>query len=142
MQSRLAAFDAESKRDELDKEGAIDKVEGEYIDLQTRAERYNDVLTDAERQISAVEDSRSTLEATFLQAGSTLEPFDIPEVRSEEYFASTDSERIETLFEQTLRLLDSLGKVRQSPGSFFLDDGTEVEGTLIHVGNVASLRHQ
>jgi len=138
LQSRLAAFDAESKRDESDKEGAIDKVEGEYIDLQTRAERYNDVLAESERQISAVEDSRSTLEATFLQAGSTLEPFDIAEVRSEEYFAGTDSERIETLFEQTLRLLDTLGKVRQSPGSFFLDDGTEVEGTLIHIGNVAS----
>jgi len=138
LQTRLAAFDAESKRDERDKEAAIDQVEGEYIDLQTRAERFNDVLADSERQISAVEDSRSTLEATFLQAGSTLEPFDIPEVQGEEYFASGDSERIETLFEHTLQLLGSLGKIRQTPGLFFLDDGTEVEGTLVYVGNVAS----
>lgn len=138
LQSRVTAFDQESKRNELNKEGQIDRVEGEYIDLQTRAERYNDTLADAERQINAVEDARSTLEATFLQAGSTLEPFDMPEIRSEAFFASSDSERIETLFRHTLELLGGLGKVRQATGHFFLDDGTEVEGTLIHVGNVAT----
>ena len=138
LRARLTEFEAESQQAERNKEAQIDRAEGEYIDLQSRGERINDLLTEAERQVSAVEDSRSTLEATFLQAGSSLEPFDIQELSSEQYLASPDQQKIETLFRHTLDLLGGLGKLRKSQGSFFLQDGTEVQGTLIHVGNIAS----
>jgi biopolymer transport protein ExbB len=138
LQARLTAFDQESRQDEASKEGQIDRVEGEYIDLQSRGERINDLITEADRQVTAVEDSRTTLEATFLQAGSSLEPFNLPQVRSEEFLTSADSMKINTLFDLTLGLLDGLGKVRREQGAFFLQNGTEVEGTLIHIGNIAS----
>jgi len=138
LRSRLSAFDAEAKQDVTNIEAQIDRAEGAYIDLQSRGERINDLLTEAERQVSSVEDSRSTLEATFLQAGSTLEGYDLPELRSEEYLASPDGEKIDILFSRTLNLLDGLGKVRREPGSFFLTDGTEVEGTIVSIGNIAS----
>jgi biopolymer transport protein ExbB len=138
LQARVTAFDTESRRAEAEKEAQIDRVEGEYIDLQSRGERLNKLITEADRQISTVEDSRSTLEATFLQAGSTLEPYGLPELGTEAFLTSPDGARIEQLFDSTLGLLDVLGQVRQSPGSFFLQDGTEVDGTLIHVGNIAS----
>lgn len=138
LQARLTEFDQESRQAEANKEGQIDRIEGEFIDLQFRGERINNLIVEAERQVTAVEDNRSTLEATFLQAGSTLEPFDLPQVRSEEFLASTDSVKINTLFDITLGLLDGLGKVRSENGTFFLQNGTEVEGTLIHVGNIAT----
>ncbi len=138
LQSRLAAFETDSQKAERNKEAEIDRVEGEYIDLQTRAERYNDLLTESERQVSAIEDSRSTLEATFLQADSTLEPFDLPQLQSEEYLGGADGDRIGILFRNTLALLSGMGKLRQTKGRFFLDDGTEVSGTLVHVGNIAT----
>jgi biopolymer transport protein ExbB len=138
LQTRLATFDSESRRAESDKEAQIDRVEGEYIDLQSRGERLNDLLTEAERQISTVEDSRSTLEATFLQATSTLEPYHLPALKTEEYLSSPADARLSTLFDHTLQLLSGLGKVRKEAGAFFLQDGTEVQGTVIHVGNVAS----
>ena len=68
LRTRLGAFEAESRDAERKREAQIDRVEGEYIDLQARAERVDKLLAESERQISAVEDSRSTLEATFLQA--------------------------------------------------------------------------
>jgi biopolymer transport protein ExbB len=138
LQSRLGAFESESRRAENDKEAQIDRVEGEFIDLQSRGERINDFLSEAERQIGAVEDSRSTLEATFLQSGSTLEPYDIPILQSEGYLASPADAKMDVLFSQTLELLAGLGKLRKETGAFFLEDGTEVEGTVIRVGNVAS----
>ena len=70
LQTRLAEFEGESSRAEAQREAQIDRVEGEYIDLQSRGERINGLITEAERQVGAVEDSRSTLEATFLQASS------------------------------------------------------------------------
>ncbi|MDT8319282.1 MAG: MotA/TolQ/ExbB proton channel family protein [Xanthomonadales bacterium] len=138
LQARLVAFEVQSQRAEQEKEAAIDRVEGEYINLQSRADRINDMLTEAERQVSAVEDSRNTLEATFLQAGSTLQPYGLEALRSEQYLASGDAEKIATLFGETLDLLAGLGQLRQSPGRFFLADGTEVEGTIFRVGNIAA----
>lgn len=138
LQGRLAAFEAESQQAARDREARIDRVEGEYIDLQSRAERVTALLTDAERQVSAAEDGRGTLEATFLQAGSTLQPWKLEVLTSGDYLASSDTDKIDALFGQTLGLLGSLGKVRKSTGRFFLEDGTEVEGTLVQVGNVAS----
>ena len=120
LQARLSAFDADSRRAEADREAQIDRVEGEYIDLQSRGERLNGLITEAERQVASVEDSRSTLEATFLQAGSTLEPFDIAPLRNEDFLSSPDDERISVLLSHTLDLLGNLGRVRQAPGSFFL----------------------
>jgi biopolymer transport protein ExbB len=138
LQTRLAQFESESRRDEQQREAQIDRVEGEYIDLQSRGERINGLITEAERQIGAVEDSRSTLEATFLQAGSTLAAFDREEVRSEAFLSAPDGERIARLFDVGLELLGDLGKLRQEPGRFFLQDGTEVGGTIVYVGNIAA----
>ena len=138
LRSRLTAFEVDSRQTEADREGLIDRVEGEYIELQSRAERYNDLLLEAERQITDLEDNRSTLEATFLQSWSTLEPYGFEQLQSEEYLASSDSKRIDTLLTQTIDWLAGLGKVRRSTGQFFLKDGTEVRGTLIQVGNIAS----
>jgi len=138
LQGRLTAFESESKQAERDKEAEIDRAEGEYINLQSRADRVNDMLTRAEREVTDVEDSRDTLEATFLQAGSTLQPYGLEKLRGEEYLASGDAEKIDTLFSETLALLGRLGKVQKNPGRFFLADGTEVEGTIIRIGNIAS----
>jgi biopolymer transport protein ExbB len=138
LQARLAAFDTESALDEREKEAQIDRVEGEYIDLQSRGERVNDLITEADREVTAVEDSRATLEATFLQAGSTLDPFGIEALKTEAYLGAPDDEKIGSLFDYTLDLLGGLGKLRREEGRFFLQDGTEVDGTVVRVGNIAA----
>jgi biopolymer transport protein ExbB len=138
LQARLTQFEAQSQQAERDKEAQIDRVEGEYINLQSRADRINDLMNEAERQVTDVEDSRNTLEATFLQAGSTLQPYGLEALRSEDYLASGDADKISRLFTETLGLLDGLGKLRETQGAFFLADGTEVQGTIVHVGNIAS----
>ncbi|HLF32504.1 MAG TPA: MotA/TolQ/ExbB proton channel family protein [Xanthomonadales bacterium] len=138
LASRLNEFEAAAQKSESGKEALIDQAEGEYLTLQSRADRINELLAEADRQVAAVEDNRSTLEATFLQAGSTLEAYELPGLRSEEYLASPDEKKIDALFSATLEMLSSLGKVRTSTGAFFLEDGTEVAGTIVSIGNIAS----
>jgi biopolymer transport protein ExbB len=138
LRTRLTAFDTESREAERQREAAIDRVEGEYIDLQSRAERAENQLAESERQISAVEDSRSTLEATFLQAGSTLESYSAGRAEQAEFAAASDEGKVELLLGSTLELLTGIGSLRRETGRFFLADGTEVEGTLVRIGNVAS----
>lgn len=138
LQQMLTEFSATSRHNEDERVARIERVEGETIELQNRADRISDLLTAAERQIASIEDSRSTLESTFLQAGATLEPFGIAALQSNEYLQAGSGAKIDQLFGATLDLLDGLGKVNREPGSFFLADGTEAKGTLIRIGQIAA----
>jgi biopolymer transport protein ExbB len=138
LRARVAEFDSQSARDAAAREAQIDRAEGEWIALQSRAERLQATITDAQRQLESVDDARTTLEATFLQADSTLEPYGIEALSSEAYLSSPDGERIDVLFSEAIGLLRKLGTVHESTGPFFLRDGTEVQGTIIRVGNVAA----
>ena len=138
LESRLGDFDAQAGRQEVERQTQIDRTEGEYINLQLRADRMNEMLTDAERQIASAADSSSMLEATFMQSMSTLEPFGIDEIGTEAFMASDNGSKIDFLFERTRELIADLGRARSSQGKFFLADGTEVDGTLIRIGNIAT----
>jgi biopolymer transport protein ExbB len=143
LRERLEAFEQQSQSAESAKENQIESVEAEYIDLQSRGERLNDLVLEAERQIESVEDSSSTLEATFIQAGSTLEPYSdefprLAGIKSQEFLSSGDREKIDTLFAAAEGLITSLSSVRLVPGAFFLANGAEVNGTIVRIGNVAA----
>ena len=143
LRDRLGAFESQAENAQAQKEASIDRIEAEYIRLQSDGDRLNDLLVEADRQIESVQDSRSTLEATFAQAGSTLEQYaeefsDLEVLTSQEFRESGDAEKISTLFDETLNLLTGLSSVREIQGEFFLRDGTEVNGTIVKVGNIAS----
>jgi biopolymer transport protein ExbB len=67
-----------------------------------------------------------------------LEPYQLEALASGEYLASAGGQRISTLFGQALGLIDRIGKVSEAPGQFFLTDGTEVQGRILRIGNVAA----
>ncbi len=138
LRQRSTEFDTESARAEADKQARIDRMEGEWINLQSEADRTQTLLGDAERALESVEDARSTLEATFLQAESTLGPYKLETLSAESYVAGTDGQRIGILFRQALNLLARISQVTESPGKFFLTDGTEVDGRILRIGNVAA----
>ncbi len=138
LQSRLSEFENSSSTTQQTKQNQIDRIEAEFLELQSRNDRINELLNSVEKQISAVEDNRSTLEATFQQAATTLESLDLRPTVQDSFLAASDGEKIDLLMRPTLQRLSGLGRLRQSSGSFFLKDGTEVEGTLIHVGNIAT----
>lgn len=143
LRERKSAFERQAEAAEREKEASIDRVEGEYINLQSRGERLSDLLVEAERQIESVRDARTTLEATFIQAGSTLEPYaaefpELAQIRSQDFLAVADSEKIDTLFTSAANLIRQLSSVRRSQGEYFLNDGTEVEGIIVKIGNIAA----
>lgn len=138
LRARLTDFNAEADSDERAKEAEIDLVEGEWINLQSRAERVQDFIAEATRELESLDDAALTLEATFLQADSTLEQYKVDELKSEAYLATPDGERIGIVFGHAIRLLNRVSSLYESTGDFFLANGTEVQGQIIRVGNVAS----
>lgn len=138
LKKRSAEFDQESGRQEASKEAQINQAETQWVDAQSRSESMQAQLTATQRELETMDDARTTLEATFQQAESTLEPFAIEQLKSAEYLASQGSERVDVLFESVLGLLNRINSMRRSPGAFFLADGTEVEGEVLRIGNVAA----
>lgn len=143
LRQRLDAFEAQAGIAANEKESQIARVEAEYINLQSSGDRLNDLLVEADRQIESVQDSRSTLEATLVQAGSTLEPYTdefpaLSRFKEQEFLAAGDSAKIDELFSAARDLLGNLSSVREVQGDFFLQSGAEVSGTIVKVGNVAS----
>ncbi|MDX1380970.1 MAG: MotA/TolQ/ExbB proton channel family protein, partial [Xanthomonadales bacterium] len=138
LQARLAAFREESAQAVAAREAAIDRVESQWLALQSQAERMQDLINDAQLEAEAVDDARTTLEATFLQAGSTLETYEVGVIGDEAYLAAPDGEKIPMLFDAARALVADLGTLRSEPGSFFLADGSEVSGEIVRVGNVAA----
>ncbi len=138
LRARVGSFNTQAARDEANKEAQIDAAEAEWLGLQSSAERLQDFITEATRELESVDDARTTLEATFLQADSTLEQYQVDELKSDAYLSSSDGERMSTVFGHAIRLLNRVGTVFEQPGAYFLRDGTEVEGRIIRVGNVAA----
>lgn len=138
LQKRVADFEAQASSDESSKEAQIDRAEGEWISLQSESESLQSLITEAQRELEGVDDARTTLEATFLQADSTLEPYGVEELKSEAYLGSADGERIETVFGHAVDLLNRVGTMYTQQGAYFLRDGTEVTGEIVRVGNIAA----
>lgn len=138
LSRRVEAFGQQAARDEAAKEAQIDAVESEWLTLQSRAERSQELITAAIRELESLDDARGTLEATFLQAEATLDPYQTEALTGEAYLTSPDGERINLLFGEAIRLLGRLGTMYEVPAPFFLRDGTEVAGTVIRIGNVAA----
>ncbi len=138
LRQRKAKFEAESSQAEARKKARIDREEAQLITMQSKTESLQSALSDAELELEKVDDARSTLEATYLQAKSTLEGYGIEELKSDEFLSKPEGERITILFQQALPLLRRVSTVNESPGTFFLADGTEVKGDIIRVGRIAA----
>jgi biopolymer transport protein ExbB len=138
LRARVNEFNTTARRDEQAREAEIDRAESDWLSLQSTAERLQDQISDASRELESVDDARTTLEATYLQAESTLGQFGAEEVQTEAYLSSPNDQRIETLFGNAVRVLERVSSFTEAAGAYFLRDGTEVQGRLIRIGNIAA----
>ncbi len=138
LQQRLEAFRQRAQQESNSAETRIDALQGAIVGLQSRGDRINDLLVEAERNIESIEDNRGTLDATYQQAGSTLEQQGLETFSSEEFTAQNDLTKIDQLFNAAAQEITKLGNVRSEPGKFYLLDGSEADGTIVRVGNIAA----
>ncbi len=127
-------FDADRGR----LEGEVAALENRALAAQAQAEAAGAELLRAEQRGIANADNSDLLDATFEQARATLEGFGETALAGDDFAGLDDAARVERLFASAQGLLVRFGEVRREPGSFFLADGTEVQGTLVRYGNIAS----
>lgn len=112
-------------------------LESRVLALDNESSQLQEQATLADESAIANEEVSSLLQATFAQAGATLESYGIELAASTEFAALADGDKTAQIFAAAATKLKDLSSVRSEPGKFFLADGTEVTGTLVRVGNIA-----
>ena len=138
LTKRLGEFKAKAKRDERKLLNKIDGLERGSVSRSNTIEQVSSQLNDAELKNSAGMDRNEALQMTYSQAESTLKKYNIETDTKVNYTLGTDSEKVQFLFDNALKLVENLGKQRKNEGKFFLISGKEVQGDIVQIGNVAA----
>ncbi|MBE0499705.1 MAG: MotA/TolQ/ExbB proton channel family protein [Campylobacterales bacterium] len=99
-----------------------------------QSEKLEDTLFRTQQNVQSISDDTSLIENVMMQSTSSLKPYGIEvAIDANNYQAS-----LKEVFSRTQKLISTLGSVQSSAGKFYVEDGSEKEGMLVRVGNVAT----
>ena len=110
-------------------ENTIVSLEGKLATGKTDLIAKNEQFLQLEKRVASIQDEDASLRATLEQAAVSL---DVPvsDASAVEQFA--------VLFTEMLTQIDTGRSVTEKEGIFFLPDGSEVNGSLLHIGQIAT----
>ena len=133
LTKRVADYRREAKAVERDQVKTVANLEARLLQLEARGDALHQRLTAVELAAESAAGDGELVGGLIEQAGVTLEshgfgPFagDNEEAQLNAAFAAVD------------KLLERMASQRQEDGEFFLEDGVAVQGTLVHLGAIAS----
>ncbi len=129
LQARQAALGRERAERIGSVEAEISRLEGQWLGLQSRGDQAEDALNEVERNVASIEDARGGLDATLHAASTTLDVTLEPE---------RPADALAVAYERGVAAVAAGRATTSAPGSFFLRDGTAVDGTVVRVGRVAA----
>lgn len=138
LTERLKSYQASASREEQALSGKIGALERNSVERSAKIDQLTAQLSEVERKEAVVSERNDALETTYLQAEATLKNHGIEMPLTMKEAKGDDQAKIGFVFNQALSLLQKLGAIQTKPGKFFLGNGKEAEGTLIHLGNIAA----
>jgi len=126
------------EQDKAVTEKTINQLESTLLSKRSKKDNLEQLLLESERSAQTKENSTELLQTTYLQAASTLAKFANELTNPSPFNDGNDQQKITRLFSQANQLVTQLSAIRQVPGTFFLQDGSKVSGTIVKVGNIAA----
>lgn len=114
----------------------LDRLQRRLLSLQMQGDRAEAQLAEAQRHADANLSGQELLAGTLDQASRALDM----EPLNDEAMADTQAqaERLSAIFAAANGQLKAGGSIYKEKGAFFLGNGQEVEGELIHLGRIAT----
>lgn len=138
LAERLKGYQSSANREEQVLNSKINALERSSVERSTKIDQLTAQLTEIERKEAAVSERSDALETTYLQAEATLKNHGIEMPAAMKEAKGNDQVKIDFVFKQALSLLQNLGAIQTKSGNFFLENGKQTQGTLIHLGNIAA----
>lgn len=111
-------------------------LENKLLNLDTVNNQLDEDLFQIERNTESAQDNKNLLSSTITQAQSTLSEFKVDEL--DENSELSDIEKMSFLIESANNVILKKSTINKVPGSFFLENGKEVIGSILKIGNIAS----
>ena len=142
LTARLQEVQAQSRSRVGAAEAELNGREARLRSLVSSTERTEEVLVELERAADNASERADRLETTLGQATTSLELTPIPESLKESEdpgaYAAAQGQLLRQAFTGVAEQIRTASTVRVEPGTFFLPDGSQVEGELLRVGQVAA----
>ncbi|MDY0121790.1 MAG: MotA/TolQ/ExbB proton channel family protein [Sulfurimonas sp.] len=112
----------------------ISRLEKEVLAKNALSEKLSDELFRAQQNFQMLGDDTALVESVLMQATNTLKPHGIDVIVQKENY----QEALKSIFVKSDALIRELSSLSTSQGQFYAKDGSEIEGTIIKLGNIAS----
>jgi biopolymer transport protein ExbB len=138
LEARLRKLEGEAAAKINAAKAELELLQGQALATALEADRLVDRVADAERQVETMEEGTSILDSTLSQAESRLQRAGLTWPEAKEQDTAAQLAQVEFAFGRSVDLLREYGQVRKAQGEFYGSDGTKLNGTLLHLGRVAS----
>jgi len=138
LSKQIAGLKTESSRAQSRLSASIAQLQTQVIAAQNGAERLSSDLNVADQATLSNQETSDLLQATLAQAQITLEAYGVGLEGDATYSDGTDDIKLKQLLRSGEALLARSSSITKAPGKFYLNDGSEVDGQLIQIGNVAT----
>lgn len=139
LNRRIAEIVADNKRNLISMENDIATLQNQLVAISSRIDVKTTEMRNKESLSEDLGEITDILDSTIDQALMSLEKYDVTVPAFQSEGKEKKQEQIDFIFRQGTTLLKELGSVRTKKDSFFLNDGTKVDGTVVWIGNIASL---
>ncbi len=138
LSQRLTATKAGLERDRARLEGEVAALEDAVAASRAEADQFTGQVAQSEREAESNAANSELLQATFEQATASLAGINVDLKQSEAFTGATDTSKLEQIYGAAHGKLAEFGRVRREPGKFYLPNGNQVQGSVVHIGNVAA----
>lgn len=134
LQKRLTDIQVTQNKKLSSAKKELNDLQNLVLKKNAMSERLETELFRARQSAQNVTDDTSLIETVMMQSTTALQPFGVEvKVDKQNYQGSLDN-----VFVEANALISQLGKVRAEKGKFYIQDGSEKEGRIVKVGNVAA----
>jgi biopolymer transport protein ExbB len=139
LKKQIAQFETSAETTISQKKTEIDALQANLLQLRAQADSAQIDLEENDRSSARIEEDSDTLYETLTRSIESLKAkgYDLKEPSADEGIA-IQSKAIQSLFQDAAREIARSGSVRTTKAGFFSKDGKKVDGTVIHIGEVAA----
>ena len=139
IKARTQAYKRTAAEDKTKLNQQISTLENQLLSLEQSVNQKEDDVFALERNTESASDNSSLLKATITQAKSTLSEFNQQLATDDETNTeNSDIEQVAKLINFANQVIQKHSTISKTQGSFFLQNGQEVHGDILKIGNIAS----
>ena len=137
LSRQIASIQSEAERQQGQLRNEVSALQARVMAAENEAERLADELSLADQRTLSNQENSDLLAATFGQGSITLEGFGINLGADPTFAEADDGSKLQQLLRAGERVLTESSRIAVEPGTFYLNDGSEVSGQVVRVGNIA-----